>query len=84
MSRENAGYEIINSMKIGENEVVLGAKKEGYVKYVTWECKDGNNYFWGHYHTDLLTAQKDFCERCLKNVRFLENVKKTTKSELER
>ena len=48
MSRENAGYEIINSMKIGENEVVLGAKKEGYVKYVTWECKDGNHYFWGH------------------------------------
>lgn len=83
MSRENAGYEIINSMKIGESEIVLGAR-DGYMAYVTWECKDGNNYFWGHYHTDLLSAQKDFCKRCLDKVKFLENVQKRTNSEPER
>ncbi len=30
---------------------------------MTWACKGGNDYFWGHYHSDLLSATKDLLER---------------------
>ena len=31
--------------------------------YVTWACKGGDNYYWGHYFGDLLEAQKDLLAR---------------------
>ena len=52
--------------------------------FVTWECKDKNDYFWGHYSTSLLSAQKDFCERALDKVRFYEQFKKKKPPEPER
>ena len=61
--RKNAGYTIVNAIEICGGEVVLGVNELNPCKYVTWECTNGTNYFWGHYFTDLLTAQKDFCKR---------------------
>ena len=82
--RKNAGYIIKNSITIGESEIVLGVHETRPDMFVTWECKDKNDYFWGHYSTSLLSAQKDFCERALDKVRFYEQFKKKKPPEPER
>ena len=41
--------------------------------------KDKTNYHWGHYHTTLLAAQKDFCIRCLDKARLYEQMQKKPK-----
>ena len=46
--RINAGYVITDSVFIGEAEFVIGKMPNAPAPFVTWECKDGNNYFWGH------------------------------------
>lgn len=82
--RKNAGYIITSSITIGESEIVLGVHEIKPDMFVTWECTDKNNYFWGHYFTSLLTAQKDFCERGLDKVHFYEHHKPKKLSEPER
>ena len=49
MHRENAGYTITDSVKVGNCEVVIGECKSASAQYVCWYCKDGNNYFLGEY-----------------------------------
>ena len=83
--RKNAGYIITNAITIGESEIVLGVHETKPNMFVTWECANKNNYFWGHYFTNLVAAQKDFCERGLNKVRFYEqNQKKKKPPEPER
>ena len=46
--RSCAGYVITQSIKVKDTEFVLGEHlKTGMC--VTWQCKNGDNYFWGHY-----------------------------------
>ena len=47
--RKNAGYTIVESIHIGNTEFVIGHKPGAPSPYVTWECANGDNYFWGHY-----------------------------------
>ena len=61
--RINAGYTITDSLHIGKAEFVIGENPVAPAPYVTWECKDGNNYFWGHYLTDRMAAEQDLLER---------------------
>ena len=62
--RTNAGYVITDSIQIGSAEFVIGEKKTSFgMMYVTWQCRDGNNYFWGHYLNDRSAAEKDLLER---------------------
>lgn len=61
--RMNAGYIITESVHVGEMEFVLGVHSTVPNQFVTWACKCGNDYFWGHYHSDLLSATKDLLER---------------------
>lgn len=82
--RKNEGYIITNSMTIGESEIVLGVHEKMPNMFVTWECKDKTDYYWGHYSTNLLEAQKDFCKRGLDKVRFYEQMKKKKPPEPER
>ena len=83
--RKNAGYIITNAITIGESEIVLGVHETKPNMFVTWECGSKDNYNWGHYTSSLLSAQKDFCERALKKVRFYEqNQKKKKPPEPER
>ena len=49
--RINQGYVITDSIHIGKAEFVIGEMSNTPAPFVTWECKDGNNYFWGHYLT---------------------------------
>ena len=45
--RSCAGYIITQSIKVKDTEFVLGEHpKTGMC--VTWQCKNGDNYFWGH------------------------------------
>ena len=77
--RKNAGYIITNSITIGESEIVLGVHETKPNMFVTWECDNKTNYYWGHYTSSLLAAQKDFCERGLDKVRFYEQMQKKKK-----
>lgn len=61
--RMNAGYIITDSVHVGEMEFVLRVHSIASNQFVTWACKGGNDYFWGHYHSDLLSATKDLLER---------------------
>lgn len=61
--RINAGYVITDSIHIGDTEFVLGVSEHKPAMFVTWACTEGNNYFWGHYHDDLLKAKKDLLGR---------------------
>ena len=81
--RENAGYIITNAITIGDSEIVLGVHKSRPNEFVTWECYGKDNYNWGHYTRSLLSAQKDFCQRALKKVRFYEqnHIKKAPEPE---
>lgn len=45
--RTNAGYTITDSVHVGDVEFVLGEQENGK-QFVTWECKAGNDYCWGH------------------------------------
>lgn len=76
--RTNAGYEIINSFRFDEkHEIVLGRAYSKYsgTRYVTWECLNGDNYFWGHYTEDYLDAYEDFAERIMKHVQELKELR---------
>ena len=63
--RRNQGYIITHSFRYNAKmELVLAETETTHgTKYVTWECIDGNNYFWGHYFTDKRKAMIDFAVR---------------------
>lgn len=83
--RINSGYLIINQIKVGEIEIVMGAKQTSPNSFVTWKCKNGDYYYWGNYHTSLMSAQKDFCKRALSEIRNTEQIhKKQNQIENER
>ena len=56
--RINEGYTIIASVPIKENEeVVIGRNCNNM--HVVWTCRDGNDYFLGHYTTTYNQALKE-------------------------
>lgn len=61
--RMNAGFIITDSIHIGDTEFVIGVHSTVPNSFVTWGCKDGNNYFWGHYLSDRKAAEHDLLER---------------------
>lgn len=64
-ARINEGFLIVDSIHAGSSEFVLGVNIHVADSFVTWKCDKGTNYYWGHYHSDLLDAQKDLAERAL-------------------
>lgn len=60
--RVNAGYTITDTIHVGEVEFVLGEQANGK-QFVTWECKSGDNYDWGHYFDSLAAAKRDLLSR---------------------
>lgn len=70
--RANAGYTITQSIHIGNTEFVLGESSTDPAQFVTWACKDGDNYFWGHYMTDKLAALRDLLDRAGEELSLLE------------
>ncbi len=79
--RMNAGYIITDSVHVGEAEFVLGVHSTAPKQFVTWTCKGGNDYFWGHYHSDLLSATKDLLERATQELEFCMESKAINKAQ---
>ncbi len=73
--RINAGYIITDSIHVGDYEFVLGVSQHVANDFVTWRCKDGSYYYWGHYHSDRFSAEKDLVERAAEKVRELQELK---------
>ena len=69
--RINVGYVITDSVHIGETEFVIGQSENDPARYVTWRCKDGDNYFWGHYTCNRYEALKDLCQRAEQEIDYL-------------
>ena len=66
--RMNQGYMIIEVVRINTIlEVVLAQINTGCdTQYVTWQCTDGQNYYWGHYFmNDFNAARHDLFSRVL-------------------
>ena len=63
--RTNAGYTIIATIQLPNQEYVLGEKQteSKEPKYVTWYCVDKKNYYHGHYIDDKNVALRDLYER---------------------
>ena len=71
--RSCAGYVITQNIKVKDTEFVLGeTPKTGMC--VTWQCKNGDNYFWGHYCENYYAALKDLCERSAQEVDYLASI----------
>ena len=70
--RTNAGFVITNAIPVGNKEIVLGVNMKNAQSFVTWECKEGTDYYWGHYTDNLLKATKDLCQRVMGEIEYLE------------
>lgn len=71
--RINAGYIITQSIQVKDSEFVLGQHpKTGMC--VTWQCKNGGNYFWGHYCDNYYDALKGLCQRAAQEVDYLASI----------
>ena len=79
--RTNAGFVITNAIPVGNKEFVLGVNIKNPKSFVTWECKGGTDYFWGHYTDSLLKATRDLCQRVMGEVEYLEQAEQERKEE---
>ncbi len=61
--RINGGYTIIQSVSVGNTEFVLGENQKAPDPYVTWECRNETNYYWGHYFGSYYRARTDLFDR---------------------
>lgn len=61
--RVNAGYEIIETCVIGNNEIVIGHNINAPNLYVCWYCKGGSDYHLGYYCNELSEAREKLIER---------------------
>mgnify|MGYP006920911689 CR=1 FL=1 len=66
---KNAGY-VIRESVLFDNKRGFAIAEHGNPKvpapFVTWQFAEENgrrDYYWGHYHTDEASAQKDFKDR---------------------
>ena len=67
--RKNAGY-VIRESVLFDNKRGFAIAEHGNPKvpapFVTWQFAEENgrrDYYWGHYHADEASAQKDFKDR---------------------
>ena len=82
--RINAGYIITDSIHVGETEFVLGVHSTAPSQCVTWACKNGTDYFWGHYYSDLMSATKDLLGRANQELEFCMRKKENTRKGREK
>ena len=65
--RTNQGYRIVETVRINTSlEVVMAQNETRFgTQYVTWQCENAVDYFWGHYYTDSRQAEADLSQRAL-------------------
>ena len=72
--RENAGYEIIQSIKTGKNsEIVIGkaTNPKRPAQYVCWDCTNGTDYNNGGYTMNYRQALAVMAERITNRYEYL-------------
>lgn len=69
--RQNAGCTILQARKVEDQEIVLGENLKAPDPYVTWMCRNGTDYFWGHYCSTMLSASRDFMKRVNQELDYL-------------
>lgn len=67
MATRNAGYtirkyEMYRTEENGDNYVVL-AENEKTGMWATWDCTNGDYFYWGHYFDSKMEATKDYYTR---------------------
>lgn len=69
-TRTNAGYTIIATIQLPNQEYVLGEKQmeSKEPKYVTWYCANSKDYYHGHYTDSKDKATYDLYERVRKEI----------------
>lgn len=72
--RKVAGYTIVQSLHIGKAEFVIGHHPSAPNPYATWECSNGDNYFWGHYFNTRIEADRDLLTRASNQLEWLERI----------
>lgn len=72
--RINQGYKIIKSVFVGNLEFVLGENPNAPNPYVTWQCKGGNDYYWGKYMNSLNQAKQNLNQRVNHEIKFLKDI----------
>ena len=83
--RTNCGYTIIQSIVSGDIEIVLGHNPKAPNPYVTWKCKNGDYYYWGHYFNDRHAAECDLLFRAdVKKEKNINSQPKNKQKEYER
>lgn len=73
--RENIGYVITDSVKIGDTEFVIATHKTDSTRFATWACENGNNYYWGHYMNTREAAERDLVSRLNDQLRLLDSIR---------
>jgi len=61
---QNAGYQILNRIELGDNHFVVGHNPKAPEPYATWQYFANKDYYYnGHYFTDKETAVIDMFKR---------------------
>lgn len=82
--RTNAGFIITDSIHIGNSEFVIGVHTTAPNSFVTWQCRNGNDYFWGHYFEDRQSAERNLLERAGKELEYQTQQERPKNRERER
>lgn len=73
--RTNVGYAITDSVHVQNREFVLGYGPNKSSPYVTWECVNGRDYYYGHYFSSKINAQRDLISRANEVMLHLEQMR---------
>ena len=68
----------------GSRLKVLTEKTAKPAMFVTWACKNGNDYCWGHYLGSRADAERDLVKRAAERLRFLESIRGCKRKEFGR
>lgn len=72
--RQNAGYTIIQAQTVGKTEFVLGENLKAPDPHVTWVCREGIDYNFGHYFSSIFSASRDFMNRISRELEYLRDI----------
>ncbi len=83
--RSVAGFNIMSAIRTDDDtEIVMGERHTTILgeEYATWQCSNGDNYYWGHYgFRTKEEALADMCERAADKFRFQVSEKSNSSEE---
>lgn len=71
--QENKGYQITDSIQVGNTAFVIGHSEKLPYPYVVWKKNEAQGYNYGHYKNHRQEAVEDLCRRALKELKIQRN-----------